>query len=251
MKHHFTNCKQDLIVQKQAWEAFTVKPTAGVHSAGTILMTKILPNEQTLQFRSDRAKKIQISTIRENHLWFSSYHRGPELSSDTRPRRVILCFRQSVWMQLTSPTPDTTAVIHVRLARLRSICSRVRPKPLRVNPRNTCTWCRISSKGLFEGNHTLIQQAATDTWPQPSTKGSLLGHSPKEGDQTLDHCLVWRTTYSCWCIDCFAEGSHQRQKIKTTGSKAEGLTRGERKISENGSSLLDKSRNWCRPSIDD
>lgn len=172
MKHHFANCRQDLIVHRQAWEAFIVKPTAGVHSVGTIFMTKILPNEQRLQFSSDGANKIQMHAIRGNHLWFSSYHRGPESSSDTRPRRAIFCFGGSAWMQLTSHAPDASAVAHRRLAHLRSICSRVRPKPPTVNPRNACTWHRISSEGLPKSNDALIQQATLNThmWPQPSTK---------------------------------------------------------------------------------
>lgn len=192
MKHHFANCRQDLIVQKQAWEAFIVKPTAGVHSVGTIFMTKILPNEQTLQLSSDGANKIQMHAIKGNNLCVLFYHRGSELSSDTRPCRVILRFGESAWVQLTSHT-HATAVIHVRLPRLCSTCSWVRPKPPRVNPRNAGTCHRINSEGLSKNNHALIQQATLNTHVATAQHkmNGLLGRTPKgEGDEMLDHCLV-------------------------------------------------------------
>ena len=81
MKRYFANCRQDLIVQKQAWEAFIVKPTAGVHSVGTIFMTKILPNEQTLQLSSDGANKIKMHAIRGN---ISGFHLITEAQSQVQ-----------------------------------------------------------------------------------------------------------------------------------------------------------------------
>lgn len=128
-------------------------------------MTKKLPNEQTLQLSSDRVNKIQMHAIRGNNFQGSFYHRGPETSSDTRACRATL-----LWGICLSAAykPHATAAIHVRLARLHSICSWVRPKPPRVNPRNACTWHRISSEGLPKSNHTLIQQAMVNT----------RGHSP-------------------------------------------------------------------------
>lgn len=132
-------------------------------------MTKILPNEQTLRLGSDGPNKIQMHTIRGNHLWVSFYHRGPELSSDHKPCRAILCSGESAWEQLTRKSSHTCEA-GSPLQHLLPVSS----KPPRVNPRNACTWCRISHERSSKSNHALTQQTA-HMWSQPSTKQTTFG----------------------------------------------------------------------------
>lgn len=193
-------------------------------------MTKILPNEQTLQLGSDGPNKIQMHTIRGNHLWLSFYHRGPELSSDNKPCRAILCFGESAWQ-----SSHARAATLVSPALLHSIWS----KSPRVNPRNARTWCRISHERLSKSNHALTQQT-THLWSQHKT--NISSHTPKAGDPTPDHCLEWRgwSLKLCWDpTHCFKEGFHQRQKIKELEAKTRDWQdpKGKLLVSENGSSL--------------
>lgn len=154
---------------------------------------------------------------------------------------------------LPESSSHARAAIHVRLARLRSICSQVRSKPPRVNPRNACTWCRISHERLSKSNHALTQQT-THMWSQPSTKQTTFQATlPKQETQRLiiAQCGELDHLNGADPTDCFAEGSYQRQEIKTAGSKTKRLTRSKRKaVGFRKWEQPDKTKNKCRPRID-
>lgn len=132
-----------------------------------------------------------------------------------------LAEQSSALGNLPESSSHTRAAIHVRLARLRSICSQVRSKPLTVNPRNSCTCCRISHERLSKSNHALTQQT-THMWSQPSTKQTTFQATVLK--QETQHLIIVQCGevdhLNCADpIDCFTEGSYQRQEIKTAGSK--------------------------------
>lgn len=101
----------------------------------------------------------------------SGFHFITEVQS--RVQTPDLAEQSSALGNLPESSSHARAAIHVRLARLCSICSQVRPKPPRVNPRNACTWCRISHERLSKSNHALTQQT-THMWSQPSTEQTTL-----------------------------------------------------------------------------
>lgn len=164
-----------------------------------------------------------------------------------------LAEQSSALGNLPESSSHARAAIYVRPARLCSICSQVRPKPPRVNPRNACTWCRISHERLSKSNHALTQQT-THMWvtAQHRTKHPS-GHTPKARDPTPDRCSVWRgwSPKSCWSHRLLCRRSYQRQEIKTAGSKTKRLTRSKRKaVGFRKWEQPDKTKNWCRPRTD-
>lgn len=127
-------------------------------------MTKILPNQHTLQLDSKGPKKSKCTLSEEI---ISRFHFTTEVQNWVQTTN--LAEQSSALGNLPESSSRARAAIHVRLAHLLSICSQVRSKPPRVNPRNACTWCRISHERLSKSNYALTQQT-THMWSQPSTK---------------------------------------------------------------------------------
>jgi len=171
------------------------------------------------------SKQTQMSTITENHLWYSSYQRGPGLSSDSRPCRANLSCGAWGMCLMAVPKLCVRQSWHIEQSYmwgwLTSLCTclHIRPKAPRVNPRNCCTWLGSSIKGLPRPNGTASQQSVvwqcrTTAWHKMASQ-VLLWRSRQPntrllvGGKEVNHVT-----------DQLMEGSHQKWEIKAAGSKA-------------------------------
>lgn len=205
-----------------AWEqTFVAESIAGSRTAGAAYRTEMQQQPQTWQWGT----RGQGTASRHNHLWYSSYQRGPGLSSDSRPCRANLSCGAWGMCLMAVPKLCVRQSWHIEQSYmwgwLTSLCTclHIRPKAPRVNPRNCCTWLGSSIKGLPRPNGTASQQSVvwqcrTTAWHKMASQ-VLLWRSGQPntrllvGGQEVNHIT-----------DQLMEGSHQKWEIKAAGSKA-------------------------------